>query len=406
MNLLGKLDPTDRLIVPVIPGGRFARKISKELKQPWASDGIIAHFTHDDGDYDPKLLLEGKQGFNDEPRNRLLDKHVYLVASHYTNWSPSLLLERICHTASLCLENGAKVVNLVWSNVRLSGNHLRPGSGNKFTHKDLEKYDGKSLSTMRLARRFYSEGISKIVTLHSHSKNIEEAFGEVYFGDITRGKEVFIDLSAAPIVAHYLYTSGKIKGNGDNGVFISTDDGSRDLGIEIINNLQKLDPTLSNLSWIRFGKKRDPQTGVLKEIFKVETSDNYTGHEGKEKFIFDDIVRSFSSMYGVIDKLGGENYTMYATHAHLTGEAQNLLRSSRIKEIIFSNTMSYNLEDPYYEHQLFPKTTVLKIGNYLANAIPNIVEDGNDHNDFYSAKSPSDIIRLGKLYTLRRGLNE
>ncbi|PID30357.1 MAG: hypothetical protein CR982_01165 [Candidatus Cloacimonadota bacterium] len=404
MNLLGKLDYGDRVIIPVNPKGRFAKKIGKELKQPWRVDGLIAHFSHDDDDYDPKLLLNEKEGFVDEPRNRLKGKTVYLVASHHS-WNPSLLFERICHTASLCLENGAEKVNLVWTNVRLSGNHLRPGTGNKFTPKDIEKYDGKSLSTTRIAKRFKAEGISKVLTLHTHSKNIVEAFGEVYFGDIERGKECFIDLPVAPIVAHYLYSSGKIKNSGKDAVFISTDEGSKDLGVDIMKNLQNLDPSLKDISWIQFGKRRDPQTGVLKEIFETEKSENYTGIEGKDKFIFDDIVRSFSSMYGVIDKLGGKNYTMFATHAHLTGDSQNLLRSDKIKEIIFTNTMTSNLENPYYEYQLFPKTTVIKVGKYLANAIPNIVEDGNDPDSFYTAKSPSDINIISKLYDLRREFN-
>lgn len=401
MNLLGRLDEFDRVIIPVEPSDRFAKKIAKELSQPWKTEGIIAHSFHADLDYDPRLLLEGKKGFSDEPRNRLKNKVVYLVASH-KQWEPSTLLERICHTASLCHENGAKEVNLVWTNVRMSGNHLRPGSDNKFTEKDLQKYDGKSLSTTRLAKRFKAEGINKVLTLHTHSKNIQEAFGEVFFGNINKGKKAFIDLPVAPIVAHYLYTSGKLKNKGNNTVFISTDEGSKDLGTDIIKNIIAMDPAMVGISWIRFGKEREPSTGYLKRIFEVESSDNYTGHEGKDKFIFDDIVRSFSSMYGVIDKLGGENYTMFATHAHLTGRSQSLLKSEKIKQIIFTNTMISNLEDPYYNHELFPKTKVLKVGKYFSNAILNVMEDDNDPDDFYSAKSPSDIERLGILYDVRK----
>lgn len=401
MDLLGKIEPFDRVIIPVEPLDRFARKIGKELNQPWKVDSLVAHFFHEDDDYDPKLLLEGKIGFTDIPRNRLDGKHVYLVASH-KHWEPSVLLERICHTASLCIENGAKEVNLIWTNVRLSGNHLRPGSGNKFTEKDIKKYDGKSLSTMRLARRLKAEGISKVMTVHAHSKNLIEAFGEVYFNDITKGVKAFIDLPIAPILAHYLFTSGRIKGDGSKAVFISTDEGSKELGTDIMKNLQRLEPALSGISWVQFKKERDPVTGYLKNIEEDRSSENYTGHEGKDKFICDDIVRSFASMYGVIEKMGGENFTMFATHAHLTGRSQNLLRSEKIKEIIFTNTMQSNLEDPYYEHQLFGKTTVLKIGKYFANAVLNILEDGNDYDEFYSIQSSADINRIGRLYSVRK----
>jgi len=401
MDLLGKIEPFDRVIIPVEPLDRFARKIGKELNQPWKVDSLIAHFFHEDDDYDPKLLLEGKIGFSDEPRNRLDGKFVYLVASH-KHWEPSVLLERICHTASLCIENGAKEVNLIWTNIRLSGNHLRPGTDNKLTAKDIKKYDGKSLSTMRLARRFKAEGISKVMTVHAHSKNFIEAFGEVYFNDITKGVKIFVDLPIAPLLAHYLFTSGRIKGDGSKAVFISTDEGSKDLGTDIMINLQKLEPSLSGISWVQFKKERDPVTGYLKNIEEDKSSDNYTGHEGKDKFICDDIVRSFASMYGVIEKMGGGNFTMFATHAHLTGRSQNLLRSDNIKEIIFTNTMQSNLEDPYYEHQLFEKTTVLKIGKYFANAVLNILEDGNDYDEFYSIKSSADIDRIGRLYSVRK----
>ncbi len=403
MNLLGKVEAIDRVILAVEPSDRFARKISKELNQYWNVDGLFSHHFHPDDDYDPKLLLEGRDGFNDEPRNRLKGKTVYLVASHQ-RWEPSLLFERICHTADICRSNGAKEVNLIWTNVRNSGNHLRPGQNNKFSDKELIKYDGKSLSTKRIARRLKFEGISKVLTLHTHSKNIVEAFGEEFFDDIARGKEVFKDLTVAPIIAHYLYISGKIKNTGKNTVFVSTDEGSQDLGIEILNNIQKLDPSLSDISWVQFRKERDASSGFLKDIMEDETSDNYTGHEGKDKFIFDDIVRSFASMYGVIEKMGGDNFTMFATHAHLTGKAQSLLAGDKIKEIIFTNTMAQNLEDPYYKHSLFSKTTVLKVGDYFANAIVNILEDNNDCDTFYNAHSPSDIVRLGKLYGIRKDI--
>jgi phosphoribosylpyrophosphate synthetase len=404
MDLLGKIEPFDRVIIPVEPMDRFARKLSKELDQPWKPEGLFAHFVHEDDDYDPKLLLEGKDGFNDEPMNRLKGKHVYLVASH-KEWNPSLLFERICHTADICLSNGAKEVNLVWTNIRLSGNHLRPGHGLNFTEKDIKKYDGKSLSTLRLAKRLKNEGIAKVLTLHSHSKNLTEAFGEVYFGDPLKGSKVLIDLPIAPIVAHYLYTYGKIKNKGEKAVFVSTDDGSKELGTDILRNLQRLQPEFTDISWVRFNKERDPVTGYLKNIYEAESSPNYNGHENKDKFIFDDIVRSFASMYGVIEKMGGDRFTMFATHAHLTGRSQNLLRSEKIKEIIFTNTMANNLEDPYYEHQLFGKTTVIKIGKYLANAVLNIMEDGNDADEFYTIKSPADIQKIERLYDLRKPFN-
>ena len=64
--------------------------------------------------------------------------------------------------------------------------------------------------------------------------------------------------------------------------------------------------------------------------------------------------------------------------------------------------MQSNLEDPYYEHQLFEKTTVLKIGKYFANAVLNILEDGNDYDEFYSITSSSDINRIGRLYSVRK----
>lgn len=404
MDLLGKIEPFDRVIIPIEPMDRFARKLAKELNQPWKPEGLIAHFLHEDDDYDPKLLLEGKDGFNDEPMNRLKGKHVYLVASH-KQWEPSQLLERICHTADVCRANGAKEVNLIWTNVRLSGNHLRPGSGISFTHRDIQKYDGKSLSTLRLAKRFFNEGVSKVMTLHSHSKNLIEAFGEVYFKDVKKGSKALIDLPIAPILAHYLFSYSKIKNKGEQAVFVSTDDGSKELGTDVLKNLQSLNPEFTDISWVRFKKERDPVTGYLKNICVAESSPNYTGHENKDKFIFDDIVRSFASMYGVIEKMGGDRFTMFATHAHLTGRSQNLLRSEKIKEIIFTNTMAGNLEDPYYEHQLFGKTTVIKIGNYLANAVLNIMEDGNDPEEFYTIKSPADIHKIERLYDLRRPFN-
>ncbi len=401
MNLLGAKEPTDRVVIPVQAGDRFAKKIAKELNQPWNTDVLISHKFHPDQDYDPKLLLEGKAGFHDERRNRLKGKSVYLVASHKT-WEPSLLFERIGHTASLCAENGAKEIFLVWTNIRNSGNHLRPGTNNRPTPSDLEKYDGKSLGPNRIAKHFKIDGIKKVLTVHTHSKNFIEAFGEVYLNDINRGKEVFLDLPIAPLLAHHLIVSGKVKGTGSDAVFVSTDEGSKDLGVAVIENLQALNPKLKDLSWVKFRKERDKSTGFLKNIYEDSTSENYNGHLTKTKFICDDIVRSFMSMYGVIEKMGGENFVMFATHAHLTGRSQSLLRSDRIKEIIFTNTMAHNLEDPHYSPSLFKKTTVLKIGKYFAHAIVNILEEGNDPDEFYKCKSEADMKRIENLYSLRK----
>jgi ribose-phosphate pyrophosphokinase len=68
---------------------------------------------------------------------------------------------------------------------------------------------------------------------------------------------------------------------------------------------------------------------------------------------------------------GAAQVIVTATHAVLSGPAADLLKSSRVSEVIVTNTL------PISSEKLFGKLTVLSIAPLIARAISEVFSDGS-----------------------------
>jgi len=116
-------------------------------------------------------------------------------------------------------------------------------------------------------------------------------------------------------------------------------------------------------------KRRDPdvanQVKVLEVVGQVE---------GRTCIIVDDMIDTGSTIVNAAQALfeqGAAQVIATATHGVLSGPAVDLLKNSRISEVIVSNTL------PISNEKRFDKLTVLSIAPLIARAISEVFSDGS-----------------------------
>jgi ribose-phosphate pyrophosphokinase len=116
-------------------------------------------------------------------------------------------------------------------------------------------------------------------------------------------------------------------------------------------------------------KRRDPDVANQVKILEV------VGQvEGRTCVIVDDMVDTGATIVNAADALfeqGAAQVIVTATHGVLSGPAVDLLKNSRISEVIVSNTL------PISNEKRFDKLTVLSIAPLIARAISEIFSDGS-----------------------------
>jgi ribose-phosphate pyrophosphokinase len=121
-------------------------------------------------------------------------------------------------------------------------------------------------------------------------------------------------------------------------------------------------------------KRRDPdvanQVKVLEVVGQVD---------GRTCIIVDDMIDTGSTIVNAVDALfnqGAAQVIVTATHGVLSGPAVDLLKNSRISELIVTNTL------PIPNEKRFDKLTVLSIAPLIARAISEVFSDGSVTSQF------------------------
>jgi ribose-phosphate pyrophosphokinase len=116
-------------------------------------------------------------------------------------------------------------------------------------------------------------------------------------------------------------------------------------------------------------KRRDPDVANQVKILEV------VGQvEGRTCIIVDDMIDTGATIVNAADALfqqGAAQVIVTATHGVLSGPAVDLLKNSRISEVIVSNTL------PIMNEKQFDKLTVLSIAPLIARAISEVFSDGS-----------------------------
>jgi ribose-phosphate pyrophosphokinase len=116
-------------------------------------------------------------------------------------------------------------------------------------------------------------------------------------------------------------------------------------------------------------KRRDPDVANKVKVLEV------VGQvEGRSCIIVDDMIDTGSTIVNAVDALfnqGAAQVIVTATHGVLSGPAVDLLKNSRISELIVTNTL------PIPNEKRFDKLTVLSIAPLIARAISEVFSDGS-----------------------------
>jgi ribose-phosphate pyrophosphokinase len=116
-------------------------------------------------------------------------------------------------------------------------------------------------------------------------------------------------------------------------------------------------------------KRRDPDVANKVKILEV------VGQvAGRTCIIVDDMIDTGATIVNAAEALfeqGAAQVIVTATHGVLSGPAVDLLKNSRISEVIVSNTL------PIMNEKRFDKLTVLSIAPLIARAISEVFSDGS-----------------------------
>jgi ribose-phosphate pyrophosphokinase len=116
-------------------------------------------------------------------------------------------------------------------------------------------------------------------------------------------------------------------------------------------------------------KRRDPDVANRVKVLEV------VGRvEGRTCIIVDDMIDTGATIANAAEALfvqGAAQVIVTATHGVLSGPAVDLLKNSRISEVIVSNTL------PITNEKRFDKLTVLSIAPLIARAISEVFSDGS-----------------------------
>ncbi len=116
-------------------------------------------------------------------------------------------------------------------------------------------------------------------------------------------------------------------------------------------------------------KRRDPDVANRVKILEV------VGRvQGRTCIIVDDMIDTGATIVNAAEALfeqGAAQVIVTATHGVLSGPAVDLLKNSKISEVIVSNTL------PISNEKRFDKLTVLSIAPLIARAISEVFSDGS-----------------------------
>src|ERR1700723_1228803 len=215
-----------------------------------------------------------------------------------------------------------------------------------YARQDKKSRGREPISARLMADLFLTAGADRIMAVDLHTAQIQGFFD----GPVDH-------LFALPILAGY------VEGNLDvSQVTVVAPDAGRVRVCE-----RWTDRLGSPLAIIH--KRRDPDVANQVRMFEV------VGQvAGRTCILVDDMIDTGATIIKAADALfeqGATQVIATATHGVLSGAAVDVLKNSRISEIIITNTL------PVPQEKRFDKLTVLSISPLLARAINEVFSDGS-----------------------------
>src|SRR3984957_16381262 len=215
-----------------------------------------------------------------------------------------------------------------------------------YARQDKKSAGREPISARLIADLFATAGADRLMAVDLHTAQIQGFFD----GPVDH-------LFALPILASYL--EGKL--DVSNVTVVAPDAGrvrvcerwTYRLGCPLAIIPKRRDPDVAN------------QVKILEVVGQVA---------GRTCILVDDMIDTGATIVNAAETLfehGAAQVIVTATHGVLSGPAVDLLKNSRVSEVIVTNTL------PITNEKRFDKLTVLSIARLLARAIPEIFSDGS-----------------------------
>jgi ribose-phosphate pyrophosphokinase len=215
-----------------------------------------------------------------------------------------------------------------------------------YARQDKKSRGREPISARLMADLFLTAGADRLMAVDLHTAQIQGFFD----GPVDH-------LFALPILASYLEAKLDV-----SGVTVVAPDAGR---VRVCERwTDRLGCPLAIIH-----KRRDPDVANQVKILEV------VGQvAGRTCILVDDMIDTGATIVNAAETLfeqGAAQVIVTATHGVLSGPAVDLLKNSRISEVIVTNTL------PITNEKRFDKLTVLSIAPLLARAITEVFSDGS-----------------------------
>lgn len=370
----------------------FALDVAHNFGQTTDISDLISLKTFANSEFIPRFLVDEQD--MEHIGDGLKGRRIYILSTSSPQHTRVELAMRNLLIASAAKENGAERVVLVEPDLFFSaqdrGPHFTEHPQVK-TLEDRKKFDGQPFSARLYAQMLRTAGVEQVVTVHNHKPGVLASIYREVFAD--GGEQPpFINMDISHIVANYILRTVSVEQNGANLGFVAPDQGAADF-VERVRQFTGLkDSVMVVLEKTRLGQRN----------VELSSTDATKQLKGREVFVLDDMVRTGGTINGAIRLLAENpetrpaNIYFYCTHTYISPEGRENLNSPYLTEFITTNTLP-NVLNRDDQGRLRTKIVVLKIENWIADALVNCLEEGQPVSERYGPYSVPFADRYYKL---------
>ncbi len=389
----------DSIVVSNWTDASFGLDVAYKFGQQIDVSDLISLKTFANSEFCPRFLGD-ETNLADVGRG-LEGKRVYLISTSSPQHTRNSLAMRNLLIASAAKENGAERVVLVEPDLFYSAQDRGPhflDHPQMVTQEDRKKFDGQPFSARLYARMLRAGGVDQVVTVHNHKPEVLAGIYADVYRDAAE-QPPFLNLDIAHIVANYIRNTVSVERNGANLGFVAPDQGA----VVFVKRVQAF-TGLAESVLVTLEKKRLGQRNV-----EIRPTGDAGVLKGRQVFILDDMVRTGGTIAAAIKALAEDeanrpaSIRFYCTHTYISPEGRENLNSPYLTEFITTNTLP-NVLNRDDQGRLRQKMVVLKIENWIADALRHCLEEGQPPAERYDMESVTIADRYYKLDFSSRNL--